>query len=149
MMRIRTNKEVTGVPVPMLRFLSEEVRKDLPSLLIVDDDEQVIRVSVRLLCGAWNIDTAPSAEAAVHLLRLKRYDAILSDFEMPDKNGLWLLRAARAMQPHTRRVLFSGSGPCDLALHLQSGLVHDFVSKPSGKEELIAALSSAIKRRPN
>ncbi len=149
MMRVRTNKEFAKAPVTMLRIPSKGSKKELPRLLIVDDDEQVLRVSVRLLCRTWQIQTAHSAKEAAHYLQMMHFDAILTDFEMPNENGLWLLAEVRALQPNAKRVLFSGSGPRDLFVHLQSGLVHDFVSKPTSREALLTSLSGNAKHCPN
>ena len=141
MLRIRTNHEVRH-PVLLPRFRGDgtETKKTLPRLLIVDDDPQVLRVAERLLRSDWRIETANNAADAVMMLQTRRYDAVLSDFEMPGQNGLWLLKAARQFQPAARRVLFSGSSPSDLSDHLRSGLLHCFVSKPPQRHELADSL---------
>lgn len=143
MLRIRTNK-VTA-PEFILPYRMEGIATEaaMPSLLIVDDDEQVLRVAVRLLRGAWRIETASNAFDAIRILREKRYDALLTDYEMPGENGLWLLEQARRYQPAIRRVLFSGNGPSDLSDHLHSGLVHCFVAKPPERQ----TLSDSLKRQ--
>ena len=142
MLRIRTNREnhATFVLPFSMRRISEEARK--PSLLIVDDDPQVLRVSVRLLRSLYAVEIADDPMEAAELLRHRRFDAVLTDYEMPGENGLWVLEIARKHHPDARRVLFSACGPENIAAYIASGLVHCFVSKPSGRETLIAALGN-------
>ena len=149
MLRIRFNREshaTQGLPFPMGGAAAE---KQLPTLLIVDDDEQVRRVSARLLGAMYRVETASDPLEAAYMLRCRRYDAILTDFDMPGRNGLWVLNAARTLNPDARRVLFSGSGPSDLSAHLDSKLVHSFVPKPAGRGELISALRPGFVCRVN
>ena len=143
MLRIRTNRETQAtfvLPFSMRRTPREVLK---PSLLIVDDDTQVLRVSVRLLSSLYTIEAANDPLEAAYLLRHRRFDAILTDYEMPGENGLWVLEIARKYHPDARRVLFSGSGPENIAMYTASGLVHSFIAKPSSRDALIAALGNA------
>jgi CheY-like chemotaxis protein len=73
-------------------------RLDGVRVLIVDDDDG-IRFAVRLLleqCGAIVTD-APSAEAALALLRRERPDVLLSDLTMPTYDGYWLIHQVRRL----------------------------------------------------
>lgn len=149
MLRIRTNKENTrefALPIPTCKTQTSAY---LPLLLIVDDDSQILRVSKRLLKSMFRIETASNAYEAAYLLKRKYYEAILTDFEMPGKSGLWLLEIARKYHPLIRRVLFSGSSPGNLPELIQSGLVHSFVAKPAGREELVASLTDDCEHSPN
>jgi len=112
----------------------------LPTLLLVDDDVQVLKVAKRLLGTEWIVETATNANEAALLLSKNSYDTILTDFEMPGNNGIWLLNVVKETQPHIRRVLFSGSQPNDLPQHMGSGLVECFVAKPTNRKELIESL---------
>ena len=113
----------------------------LPTLLLVDDDENVIRVAMRLLGDRFDIATAKNADEAAKMLRVRSFDSILTDYDMPGQNGIWLLVEAMRTHPESRRVLFSGSPPQDLPRHLHSGVVHCFVPKPTSRSELIASLA--------
>jgi DNA-binding NtrC family response regulator len=146
MLHIRANKAHVPRFVPPY---SARGRARLPALLIVDDDAQVLRMSRRLLGGAWQIETAGNASEALDLIKERHFDVLLSDFDMPGRDGLWLLEQARRYQPRLRRVLYSGSGPRDLSDHLRSGLVHCFVAKPSCRDELMNALKEEHRLRRN
>ena len=73
-------------------------RLDGVRVLIVDDDDG-IRFAVRMLLeqsGAIVTD-APSAEAALVLLRQERPDVLLSDLTMPRYDGYWLIHQVRRL----------------------------------------------------
>jgi DNA-binding NtrC family response regulator len=113
-----------------------------PTLLLVDDDEQVLRVAARLLGDTWDISTAKNADEAAEILKTRTFDTILTDYDMPGENGISLLIKAMRCHPHSRRVLFSGSTPQELSTYLHSGVIHCFIPKPAGRKELMASLSN-------
>lgn len=72
-------------------------RKDL-ELLIVEDREVMLKIIRRLLMqlGFVHIDQAANGLQAVEMIRTKRYDLILSDWNMDGMSGFDLLKAVRA-----------------------------------------------------
>ena len=114
------------------------------TVLVVDDDELVLRTVRRILRDEWEIHTARSAVEAVDILEKKDFDAVLTDYEMPGENGIWLLEEVKRSNPRTSRVLSSGNGPVALQEYLMSGLVVCFVSKPTNRTNLISALNTSI-----
>ena len=112
----------------------------LPQLLLVDDDVSILEISARLLGSRWQVQTAKSAEEAEDILQSRCFDVVLTDYNMTGQNGIWLLGRAARRYPRMRRVLYSGCRPGDLCLHLESGLIHSFVSKPASRDSLIASL---------
>jgi YesN/AraC family two-component response regulator len=52
--------------------------------------------------------SAQSAEQALALLENNRFDAVISDYQMPFQNGLDLLRQVKDRWPATRRIILSG-----------------------------------------
>jgi CheY-like chemotaxis protein len=105
-------------------------------VLVVDDDCAVRFSICRLLSGDFDIDTAASAEQALALAEAKEYDVVICDYEMPGRDGLWLLRELRQRSPGAIRVLHSGSDPEGVADHVREGLVDRFIPKPISAESI-------------
>ena len=65
--------------------------------LLVDDDPVALDLCARLMqrCGFPQIVTAPDGAAALAMLRQRPYRAVLSDWNMPNMDGLALLEAVR------------------------------------------------------
>jgi CheY-like chemotaxis protein len=95
----------------------------------------------RILESHWDIQTASCAAEAVEILKARTFDTILTDYEMPGEDGIWLLDQARRLNPSTRRVLFSGSTPEKLPANLEAGVVECFVPKPTSRAELASSIS--------
>lgn len=108
-------------------------------VLLVDDQPEVARALSLPLCRHCEVIQAHSAEQGASLLS-GDLAAVLTDYRMPGKNGLWLLAESRERFPRVFRAMVSGTPPDDLELHLESGLVQAFSMKPELPATLLTAL---------
>jgi len=67
------------------------------SVLYVDDEEGLLDVGKFFLeeSRLFTVDIVPSAPVALTQLNSKNYDAIISDYQMPDMDGIEFLRKVR------------------------------------------------------
>src|SRR4030067_1130265 len=81
-------------------------------ILHVDDDLSVLEVSKQILemDANFEVDTVTSVDEAFSKLRTQPYDAVISDFEMPTKNGLEFLKHLREKKNVIHFILFTGKG---------------------------------------
>lgn len=77
-------------------------------LLIVEDDDQLRRFLARYLAEWWEVEAAPSGEAALELYQAFFPDAVLSDWVMPGLHGEQFLRALRRLNPAVPIVVMTG-----------------------------------------
>jgi DNA-binding NarL/FixJ family response regulator len=108
-------------------------------LLLVDDDPQVLYACQRLLADRFVIAIASSAEEAFRLASVAEFAAVLTDHDLPGRNGAWLL-AQLAARPGLRKVLTSGRDIPGIEALSSAGVVDRFVKKPATSEELLEAL---------
>lgn len=88
-------------------MVSEATRT--PTLLIVDDEEQILSALNRALRReSFVIETARSPEEALAIVRHSKVDVILSDQKMPGMSGLEMLAKVRAQQPEVICFLITG-----------------------------------------
>ena len=82
------------------------------SILYVDDELNLLEVGKLFLerSGQFSIDTTTSAPAALDLLDTKNYDAIISDYQMPDMDGIEFLKAVRKRSGDIPFIFFTGKG---------------------------------------
>jgi len=82
------------------------------TVLIVDDDPLIRYVEAELLSShGYNVLQADSAAEALRLADSAAIHLLLTDFSMPDVDGLELTRRFRAVHPETPVLLVSGSLP--------------------------------------
>ncbi|HOW89033.1 MAG TPA: ATP-binding protein [Elusimicrobiales bacterium] len=114
-------------------------------ILIVDDEEQIIKLVVRA-CGLLNLssDTARDPATARRKIAAGNYDCVLCDYRLPGQNGAELFQWAVAARPELKKawVLMTGStGSDDL-----DDICCPVLKKPFSLEALEEALGSVLKR---
>ena len=112
-----------------------------PRVLLVDDEPEVLRALTRLLAPHASVTTAHSAAQAAILLDAFSYQAVITDYEMPGPNGLWLLERARERFPRMRRVMLTGSDNVEIAVQRAAGLVERLLAKPAERDEILRAIA--------
>jgi len=81
-------------------------------VLHVDDDDCFLNVSKQILemDGKIKVETATSVDEAFENLKQFHYDIIVSDYEMPGKNGLQFLEELKKIAKSPPFILFTGKG---------------------------------------
>ncbi|SDH60928.1 putative bifunctional diguanylate cyclase/phosphodiesterase [Propionivibrio dicarboxylicus] len=118
------------------------------TLLIVDDEEYIVRALVRLLRhDPYRILTASSGEQALDVLAANDVHVILSDQRMPGMSGSEFLARAREVCPESVRVVLSGySDFASISDAVNHGNIYKFIAKPWNDELLRATLAEACER---
>ena len=89
--------------------MTADAAKQRPTLLIVDDEAQILSALERSLRREdYEIVAVESAAAALRILGERCVDAILSDQKMPGMSGVQLLARAAEMRPDIVRMLITG-----------------------------------------
>jgi len=125
----------------------------LYTVLYVDDEPDLLLLGKMFLekRGNFVIDTHESAPDGLAALRKKPYDAIISDYQMPEMDGLAFLKAVRAEFGNLPFILFTGRGREDVVIEaINSGA--DFYLQKGGDvrsqfAELAHKINMAIGRK--
>jgi sigma-B regulation protein RsbU (phosphoserine phosphatase) len=115
-----------------------------PRKVLVVDDSRAQRTALRLQLSRWGYEVteAQSGQAALSLCRKNSFDIILSDWVMPEMDGVTFCRNFRALQQENYGyfvLLTSKSEKAEIAKGLESG-ADDYLTKPVTSEELRARL---------
>jgi len=117
------------------------------SVLIVDDEKNILVTLGRALrVEGYDVDVAGSGKLALERCKLKTYDAILLDVQLPDLDGLEVMRQIRADREDVPILVMSGHGTIDTAVAATRSGAHDFLEKPIGSERLLVSLAHALDR---
>ncbi len=123
------------------------------SILYVDDEATLLDITKLYLekTGGFFVDTCTSARDALEKLSTTAYDAVVSDYQMPDMDGLEFLQTLRKTDPDLPFILFTGRGREEVAIEaLNSGA--DFYLQKGGEPrsqfaELEGKIQQTVKRR--
>jgi DNA-binding response OmpR family regulator len=116
------------------------------SVLVVDDDDQV-RGALRTLFerDGWVVMDAVSGQHALRVLFERRPDVLVLDVGMAGLDGWETLRRVRELSDLPVLMLTGSSGELDKVRALRAG-ADDYVTKPFGRQELIARTEALVRR---
>ena len=109
-------------------------RSDRSSVLVVDDDPNVVRALDRLLRSSFDVITCRSGEDALDEVRRGGVTVVLSDIAMPGMDGLELLRAIRNDDPDLPVILITGAPKLETATQAIEYGVFRYIPKPFDNE---------------
>jgi diguanylate cyclase (GGDEF)-like protein len=116
-------------------------------LLLVDDEENVLRALVRVLRrDGYTIHTALNAEQGFDILARNRIQVIVSDQRMPGSSGTEFLSKVKDMYPDTMRLILSGyTDLATLTNAINRGSIYKFLTKPWDDEDLREQVMEAFR----
>ncbi len=123
------------------------------SVLYVDDEQGLLEVMKIYLerSGEFLVDTVDSASLALKKLKTTQYDAVVSDYQMPEMDGIEFLKALRKEYPTLPFIIFTGRGREEIVIQaFESGA--DFYLQKGGAPrpqfaELARKITSVVEQR--
>jgi len=127
-------------------------------ILLVDDEigvlnalSRVLKLSPLVVRGEElrpRIDAFTSPVEALARAATTAFDVVISDFRMPEMDGVAVLRKMRELQPDCARIILSGYTDLNgLIAAINEARIDRFIAKPWSDFELISALSQILEIR--
>ena len=114
-------------------------------VLVVDDDPDMLRLlSMRLSAAGYRVTAVESAEAALTQVAVERPQVIVSDVQLPGKDGLALFDEIRARHPALPVILLTAHGTIPDAVEATSRGVFTYLTKPFDGRELLDKIAQAL-----
>src|SRR5260221_7926487 len=119
-----------------------------PALLIVDD-EKTTRDGLRAaLEERYDVYLAEAAKAAMELLEREDFDVLLTDFKLPDEDGMKLIARAKALSKTPICILMTAYGSEEIAVEAMKRGADDYIAKGRMQiDELEMRIARAIRRQ--
>ncbi len=116
------------------------------TILVVDDDEHVLRALRRVLSRTrWRILDAPDATVGLEVLEREPIQVVVSDYRMPGMSGVEFLRVVKARWPRIQRVLLTGQADSTaIEEAVNQSEIFRFIWKPWEDTHLVITIQSAI-----
>jgi two-component system KDP operon response regulator KdpE len=116
------------------------------SVLVIDDEPQIQRLlTVAFEANNYRVSTAKEGREGIAAAALRRYDAIILDLDLPDLNGVEVLKHLREWTQTPVIILTVHDGEAEKIESLDSG-ADDFVTKPFNTAELLARVRATVRR---
>ena len=122
-----------------------------PRILIVEDDQDLLRMMQRMLTALAEVITATDGEHALKLLDAgPAPDLLITDWMMPRKDGLTLVKEMKQREQLKRVpvvILTAKTAPRDVIAGINSGARH-YLTKPFKPDDLIAKVKKVLRLAP-
>jgi DNA-binding response OmpR family regulator len=117
-------------------------------ILIVDDEATILKMMELVLANAgYSVTTAQSGPEALQVYgNGAGFDLVITDYKMPEMNGIELEGEILRRDPTAKVLLVSGYGGIDTALEGLNKGAMDFLRKPFGPDVLRDAVRSVLER---
>ena len=117
-------------------------------ILILDDEESIVNALKRCLRKVkdWDVETFTSAHEALKAAEKSSFDLFVSDYRMPEMNGVEFLTEVKKNQPNSARIILSGYTDLEaLVGAINEAEIFRFINKPWNDYELILTIEQALK----
>ncbi len=123
-------------------------KASLIHILHVDDDVSILEITKQILIdiGNFEIDHSCCVDDAQKKLKAHNYDVIVSDYDMPQKNGLEFLKELRDAKNEIPFILFTGKGREEVAIKALNLGSDAYINKAGDPETVYCELSHALHR---
>ena len=100
-------------------------------ILYVDDEIDLLTIGKSFIemNGEFSVDTADSASAAMERLKLKAYDVIVSDYQMPAMDGIEFLKLTRSSGYTVPFIIYTGRGREEVVIQAYDSGADFYVQK--------------------
>lgn len=116
-------------------------------LLVVDDNEKLRTMLAEFFQDQGiEVSTACDGGEAIDQIHEHPFSVIITDLNMPEKNGLDVLRAAREYSPDTQVIIVTGFGTIEDSVEAMRLGANDFISKPLNLQEIELKVKKALEK---
>lgn len=115
-------------------------------VLIVDDYKTMLRVIRGLLAqiNMKDVDEASDGTMALNMMREKKYDLIISDWNMEPMTGLDLLKGVRATGNPVPFIMVTAESKTENIIEAKKSGVNNYIVKPFSAETLKSKIASVM-----
>ncbi|WP_158047569.1 sigma-54-dependent transcriptional regulator [Skermanella pratensis] len=119
----------------------------IAKVLLVEDTPSLARVYAEYLKkAAFTVETVETGAAALEALRETVPQVVLLDLQLPDMNGMEILKHVSGQQIPTAVVVITAHASVNLAVEAMRYGAYDFVVKPFTADRLLVTVRNAVER---
>jgi len=117
----------------------------LSTILIIDDDDQLRKSFEKLLTEEdYSVESAPSGEAGLQLLKKKAPDLIILDMRLPGMNGFETFQAIHGQEPKLPVIIVTAYGTTETAIEATKMGAFDYILKPFEIPDILTVIGEAL-----
>ena len=116
--------------------------------LIIDDDVSTLELlEFQLKAEGFNVKTAECGNKGLEFIRELDFDIVLTDLNLPDVNGIEMVKRCKEIAPETEIIMITGFGSTEKAVEATKAGAFYYIEKPVEFDELLVLIEKAIDRK--
>jgi len=117
----------------------------LNTILIIDDDDQLRKSFEKLLAEeGYAVESAPSGESGIALIRKKAPDLVILDMRLPGMNGFETFQVIHDIEPKLPVIIMTAFGTTETAIEATKMGAFDYILKPFDIPDLLSQIRQAL-----
>jgi DNA-binding NtrC family response regulator len=118
------------------------------SILIVEDKESMSKMLKQSLeAEGFESTIAPNGARAIDKLKDGDFDLVLTDLNLPEANGIEVLKASKERAPLRPVIVMTAFGSIETAVDAMKEGAFDFITKPFNVDHLVLLINRALENR--
>jgi two-component system response regulator MprA len=119
----------------------------MPTVLIVDDDQKLLKMLSRtLIYENFDVITASNGQEAIQRIDLRKPDLLIVDWMMPKMDGITLVRTLREDEDRTMVLMLTAKDEIENRVEGLEAGADDYLVKPFAPAELVARVHALLRR---
>ncbi|TXK51955.1 sigma-54-dependent Fis family transcriptional regulator [Pontibacter qinzhouensis] len=120
----------------------------MPNILLIDDDPTFcLMLRTFLQKQQYNVQTAYTAEEGLRLLKGQPFDLVLTDFRLPDRDGIELLSQIRVYSTTVPVILMTTYADIRTAVRAIKMGAFEYITKPINPDETLLTIKKALQKK--
>lgn len=116
--------------------------------LVIDDDVSTLELmKFQLEAEDFFVITSETGLQGLDFIKELEFDIILTDLNLPDINGIEMVKKTKEISPNTETIMITGDGSIEKAVEAAKAGAFHYVEKPIDFDELILLIQRAIERK--
>lgn len=124
---------------------------DRVETLVIVDDEEMVLTSINAyltLETEYDVETFTSASRALEYIKDNPIDLVISDYLMPEMDGISFLAKVKEMQPDAPRIILTGYADKENAIKgINEVGLYQYIEKPWDNDDLRLIIRNALEKK--
>jgi DNA-binding NtrC family response regulator len=121
-----------------------------PTIVIVDDEDMVLTSlnSFLTLETDYEVKTFVSVKEALEYIKTGNVDLVISDYLMPEMDGISFLAKVREIKPEVPRIILTGYADKENAIKAINNVgLFQYIEKPWDNDDLLIILRNGLEKQ--
>jgi DNA-binding NtrC family response regulator len=124
---------------------------DSKETVVLVDDEEMVLTSLRSILALetdYHVETFTSAKKALDYIQTNGVDLVISDYLMPEMDGISFLAKVRDLKPEIPRIILTGYADKENAIKAINEVgLYQYIEKPWNNEDLMIIIRNGLERQ--